>query len=474
MKKILASVIALTMAFGSAAVCAFADEAEDVTASVTDSVTDSATDSEDDEDDDVEEEFTYATTVLEDGTLRIDGVATGSVPENLIIPEEIDGAAVTEIAAEAFSGTYCVNVLLAESVTSIGDGAFKDCAYLTRFLGGETECSYGEGVFENCPNLRMEVVEDSTAHVYAEENDIEYILYSPENDFAYGYEVLEDKTVKIVEYFGWDDEVEIPDEINGKKVTVIGDSAFYASEITSLVIPEGVTTIETSAFSNALSLEEIKFPSTLTYIGGYAFEGTAWAENYVDEKIADNELPLIIINGILADAQYLEMVEYSDGSAVTVVDVPEGVVSVSDHAFAGCIKVEEINLPDGVTSIGEYAFAGCTSLKEITVPASVTEIGTDVFFDCANVKIFCYAGSAAETYAKENNIPYELLSTESSSSEGTTSSSTSSAIKSNSTGATAKTTTTTTDTSPSTGVAASGLAIAAIGAAAAIVVRKKK
>ena len=70
------------------------------------------------------------------------------------------------------------------------------------------------------------------------------------------------------------------------------------------------------------------------------------------------------------------------------------------------MKLEKIILPESVTSIGQNAFAFCTNLLEVTIPGSVTSIDSSAFFECPNVKIKAPAGSYAETYAKENNIPF--------------------------------------------------------------------
>lgn len=480
-KRLFACVIALALTFGGTAMtCSAAEDDTSAASGVTSS--------------EVDEDYGLTYTVLEDDTVKIDGVSADDLPEDFYMPEKIDGKDVTVIGADAFSGLKSiVNLLLPESVTVIEDGAFRDCVNLTRFLAGETQVQYGTDVFAGCANLRMECVEDSTAHDYAVQNGIEYILYSPENNFDYGYKILGDGSVMIAEYFGYDDEVAIPSEINGKAVTVIGECAFWESTLVSVEIPEGVKRIEDSAFIDSVDLEEIIFPESLEYIGPYAFSGTLWAQEEAEAAIEECGYPLIIVNGILADGQACSAYFYDDDSPITEVIIPDGVTSISANAFSGCENIESVTVPNGVVSIGEYAFSGCTALEEIVIPESVDEIGNGAFYGCDGVTVYCYADSAALAFAKENNIPYVLIDDDSSvpddsmpesntdsvpdSAADTSSAANSSLINTASnvqTKTTTTTTTTTSDTSPATGTAASGLAVVALGAAAAAVVKNKR
>ena len=83
--------------------------------------------------------------------------------------------------------------------------------------------------------------------------------------------------------------------------------------------------------------------------------------------------------------------------------------SIGDSAFYCCDSLTNITIPDSVTSIGDNAFYCCDSLTNITIPDSVTSIGDYAFYDCTNLTIYGYTGSYAETYAKENDIPFVSL-----------------------------------------------------------------
>ena len=88
------------------------------------------------------------------------------------------------------------------------------------------------------------------------------------------------------------------------------------------------------------------------------------------------------------------------------VTIPDGVTSIGDCAFEGCSNLTSITIPDGVTSIGDCAFYECKKLTSITIPDGVTSIGYSAFYGCKKLTIHAPAGSYAEQYAKENNIPF--------------------------------------------------------------------
>ena len=97
---------------------------------------------------------------------------------------------------------------------------------------------------------------------------------------------------------------------------------------------------------------------------------------------------------------------FRDCISLTNIEIPDGVEHIQDMTFYGCTNLTEVKIPNSVTSIGNRVFAYCTSLTEVKIPNSVTYIGSEAFKDCNNLTIYGYVGSTAETYAKENNIPF--------------------------------------------------------------------
>lgn len=147
----------------------------------------------------------------------------------------------------------------------------------------------------------------------------------------------------------------IPPFFEGKRVTEIGERAFFnRTSLTEIVIPESVTSIGSKAFQYCESLAEIDIPGSVTSIGDYAFNNC---------------------------------------TALEEINIPEGVTSIGSFAFNGCSKLAEIAIPEGVESVGEGAFQYCTSLKKIVIPEGVKEIGNFAFHKCDELTTVYYRGS---------------------------------------------------------------------------------
>lgn len=197
----------------------------------------------------------------------------------------------------------------------------------------------------------------------------EPIVYTDAQYFT--TEHLSDGTLAITGYTGDDAEIAIPPVIDGKSVTVIGNSAFgECLSLTSVTIPDIVTKIEDGAFHSCDALTSITFPDSITSIG----EGAFW---------------------------------YC--TSLTSVTIPASVTFIGDGAFSICNSLTSVTIPDGITSIGEEAFSYCDSLTSVTLPDSVTSIGEDAFEYCRSLTLTISPGSYAETYAKENDIPYTTM-----------------------------------------------------------------
>lgn len=154
-----------------------------------------------------------------------------------------------------------------------------------------------------------------------------------------------------------------------KGVTRIGNLAFRCSYLTSITIPNSVTSIGQQAFESCWYLTSITIPKSVTYIGRSAFFGC---------------------------------------SNLTSATMPNSVTSIEENTFEGCSGLTSITIPNSVKSIGEGAFYGCKSLKSITIPSSIKKIGNKAFTGCYNLKTIINLSIAPQ---KINIITFSLYGT---------------------------------------------------------------
>ena len=220
------------------------------------------------------------------------------------------------------------------------------------------------------------------------------------------YSVLDDGTVEITDYNGSAKTVDIPEKINGKSVTSIGDCAFrYCTSLKSITIPNSVMEIGSSAFSGCSSLTIITILNSVTEIGVYAFKGctsltsitipnsvtnigdsTFWGcSSLTAIYVAVDNKNYTSVNGVLFNKDKTALICYPAGKTDKSYNITNSVTSIGDYAFNGCSSLTSVTIPNSVTEIGGSAFVGCASLKSITMPNSVTSIGDMVFYKCSSL-----------------------------------------------------------------------------------------
>ncbi len=201
------------------------------------------------------EEVYFATSELDDGSLRITGYIDNLSSVSLIIPSEINGKQVTGIGGQAFEGcTGLANITIPDSVTEIGLEAFSGCTSLTNITIPDSVTKIGSSAFSGCSSLTAIDVEVGNNN------------YTSVNGVLFN----KGKTELICYPAGKTDKsYNIPNS-----VTSIGYSAFIdCTSITSITIPDSVTSIDSSAFGGCSSLKSITIPNSVTSIGYYAFYG---------------------------------------------------------------------------------------------------------------------------------------------------------------------------------------------------------
>ena len=189
----------------------------------------------------------------------------------------------------------------------------------------------------------------------------------------------------LTKYQGPGGDVVIPDG-----VTRIDSFAFSdCTCLTSITIPDGVASIGDSAFSGCSGLKNVTIPNSVTSIGNYAF---FWCSSLLCVTLPNN-MTKINSNtfcgcGSLADVTIPNRVKrigenaFSGCKSLTSVTIPRSVTSIGENAFSGCKSLTSVTIPRSVTSIGEKAFSGCINLTSVTISANATSIGDGAFADC--------------------------------------------------------------------------------------------
>ncbi|MCI6323973.1 MAG: leucine-rich repeat protein [Bacteroidales bacterium] len=172
--------------------------------------------------------------------------------------------------------------------------------------------------------------------------------------------------------------------------------AQVSSDILSVSLPEGLTTIGRAAFCGCPSLTSITLPNSVTSIGNYVFHDCSALTSItlpnsvtsIGEEAFSGCSSLTSIT-IPNSVTSIGDCAFTDCSSLTSVTLPNSVTRIGSVTFRSCYSLTSITIPNSVTSIGYQAFAWCTSLTSITIPNSVTSIGGDAFSSCAQVTVEC-------------------------------------------------------------------------------------
>lgn len=370
--------------------------------------------------------------------VSIDG--NGRWISELVLPATIEHEGITyrltEICSTGLSGSsWLRSIVIPDGVAAIRSYAFGNCRSLRKVTIPKDITNIDYGTFEWCPIDTMIVKSMTPPRVWDDralgdnymDNGVLIIptgslesymnaqdwqdFYKIEEESGYSnvFEVdgvhykmysVEDSVVTVVGASA--SEIIIPDSVVYDKnyaVKVIGNSAFSGNtELESVVISEGVTTLGSSAFADCSNLRSISIPSTLVNgnfsynVRGYstyspAFYGCTGLESIT---VAEGHPNLDSRNGCNA-----------------LIWANEGQDEV--HLMMGC---KTTVIPDGVTVIGEYAFHS-TDIEKVIIPNSVTRLGYGAFFQCSNLTTlqigsglteFSYAGDVSEPFISCYNL----------------------------------------------------------------------
>ena len=238
------------------------------------------------------------------------------------------------------------------SVTSIQYSAFQYCSNLTSITIPSSVKKIEEDAFSGCTGLTKVITTDI--------NDWLKIQFAtnPSNPLLYANHLYNNENTEITNLV-------IP---NG--VTTINDYAFAGcSGLTSITIPSSVTSIGMCAFDDCTGLTSITIPKGVRTIGSSAFSGCS--------GLTSITLPSSVTT--------IGSSVFSGCSKLTSITIPSSVKSIGESAFWNCSSLTSVTIPSSVTTIDRYAFAGCSGLTSIIIPGNVWKIDDFAFSRCENL-----------------------------------------------------------------------------------------
>ena len=290
---------------------------------------------------------------------------------------------VTSIGAYVFANcTALSDVSIADSVTSLGERAFFRCYRLTSVTIPDSVTSLGAATFQGCSALTSVTLPSGMKSI-------------PESAFracAALISVSIPSSVTTVEKRAFEECLSLSAVILPESVTEIGEDVFYSSNNVTVYGAKGFYA-ETYANENSIPFDTMK-------ANGICGESVIWVLN-------DSDTLRICGNGKMTDYDTAKPSPFEELEFDKAV-IEKGVEYLGDRTFSDC-GMTSVILPQGMTEIGENAFSGCEKLASATIPADVTSIADGAFSGCTTLTIKGYAGTYAETFAKENSIPFEAL-----------------------------------------------------------------
>ncbi len=312
----------------------------------------------------------------------------------------------SSIPAYVFSGcSSLTEVVLPDSLTTIGTYAFNNCTGLTKIVIPASVTTIGSAAFSRCTGF-------TTAGPVGGEYDFEFGWTETIPSYAFqGCSKLTDinipNGITHIGSYAFAGCTSLMDISIPENLVAMDNNVFDGcTGLNNIVLPESVQVIGSNAFNSCTALKRILIPENVTSMGKYAFNGcTALEEiiynakamedtdsnNYFFANAGTSGSGITVTFGaeVTKIPAYLLWPSTSSGYTPNIVRIvfEEGSVcdSIGTYAFAYCKGLTEITLPEGLTTINSYSFNGCSGLTRITVPESVTTIKSGAFNGCSGL-----------------------------------------------------------------------------------------
>ena len=331
---------------------------------------------------------------------------------------------ITALGYELFKNFNNVETIeLPASLTKIKNWTFQNCRSLKSISIPEGVTEIGNGIFNDCVSLKN-ITFPSTLKEIPDITDCEDSEPVPVESITLKKGI---QTIGFLAFSGLSKlkNINIPDSVTTIEQSAIAD----CTSLTELTLPDSITKIDYTAFGNCEALDKIVLPSNLTLLGNAVFrncnvEITFPASLKYIPYLGDNAVRKVTIS---EGVETIGVDAFFNSHKLTEITLPSTITSIESGAFSGTgiasfnypqnfasiesgvfqnTSLKEFSVPKAVTEINDQAFTGCTDLVKISIPESVKYIGTDVFKNCRNLTIYGYKDTAAESYAKANNIKF--------------------------------------------------------------------
>jgi hypothetical protein len=324
----------------------------------------------------------------------LDSIPDQAIYKKTTLKSFIAPAGLTYIGQAAFLGcTSLSTIQLPKTIKELGSSAFSICG-ITSIELPATIVKIGGACFWSCSSLVKATVPYSNngGDLFSGCDNLTTVIV-PEGvttikDGAF-YQLTSLTNIKLP-----------------STITSIGTHAFYnCINLDSITIPEGVTSIGQGAFWQNMKLKSVKIPSSLTTLEDAVFSSCSLLTSLVFPKGLTT-----IKRDVFGGCSGLTTItipygnDISNGynifggcSKLKTIIIPDGLTSIKNYAFNGCpANVTTFKIPASVKSIGNQAFAGCTGIDSISIPDSVTSIGTYAFSGCTGLKFLSMPSSVTK------------------------------------------------------------------------------